>query len=132
MHRGRIVSDGNGAGGSFTVRPLSKSFGPWRYPRIAAIKRWTPKTLSWWLAVVGTALAAFPPTRRLAGVLLVTLALGGVGAVYGNAAGVYGVPVQPIPILRALISGRDKDALRSAVAHGAWIAPGLYLLKGRR
>ena len=104
----------------------------WRTRGVTAIKRWSPRTASFWLSVAGTGLAVFPPTRRLAGALLVTLALGGVGAVYGNAAGLYGTPVQPAPVLRSLITARDKDALRSAVAHAVWLAPGLYLLRKPR
>jgi hypothetical protein len=82
------------------------------------------RTISFWTAVGGAALAPFPVTRPFAVFLWRICGLGGVGAVYGYWSASHGHDAEPVAFLRSMRSAPDRrEGLVSAGWHAMfWVA----------
>lgn len=99
----------------------------WEYPHLL-------RTLSFWSALIGILLSYSDEkvARLLSLIALSVVGYGGLGVSYHRLAEMFGVPVEPVPIIRHAIRRdnflTEKEELLSALWHAAFGVVGLRLL----
>lgn len=85
----------------------------------------SPKTLSFWLTLVGLTGLSRERTRYSAAMLLLAAGWGGAGGAYFRACDREGVATEPLAVLPYL----SRDDWRSILSHAILIVPAVWALR---